>query len=339
MKHPLRRLVVLTAACLAVPATALAAGVAGPAASPATTPPGSEAAVAQGWPRTITHELGETVIEAQPENIVSTSITLTGSLLAIGAPVTASAATTVSEGLTDENGFFAQWGDVAVERGVEVLYPNLELDLEAIIAAEPDLIVVSTSGADSTADHYDELSEIAPTIVLNYGGNSWETIATQLGEATGLEAEAAATITSYDEAVAATAEAITLPDPATVSLVVYNGESGDSAVAKTGSAQGQVFGELGFEVIEAPEEYDVSETVRQDFAFVSLENLPSSLGGEVIFLVSFGPDQTQELLDSEVLANIPAVQAGNVFGLGPTSFRVDYYSALAMLEVIEAALG
>ena len=45
------------------------------------------------WPRTITHEMGETVLEAKPERIVSTSLSVTGTLLAIDAPVVATAAT------------------------------------------------------------------------------------------------------------------------------------------------------------------------------------------------------------------------------------------------------
>ncbi|WP_228393394.1 hypothetical protein [Ornithinicoccus hortensis] len=75
------------------------------------------------WPRTIEHESGTTEIPEEPTVVVSTSITLTGTLLAIDAPVSASAATGTGP-LTDDQGFFAQWADVADERGVEVLYPT-----------------------------------------------------------------------------------------------------------------------------------------------------------------------------------------------------------------------
>ena len=72
---------------------------------------------------------------------------LTGSLLALDAPVVGSGATrpnaTGADTGIDKDGFFAHWGDLARERGVEVLYRNSELDLEAVIAAEPDLIVIS----------------------------------------------------------------------------------------------------------------------------------------------------------------------------------------------------
>ncbi|MGQ7115120.1 Fe2+-enterobactin ABC transporter substrate-binding protein, partial [Escherichia sp. TWPC-MK] len=49
---------------------------------------------AADWPRQITDSRGTHTLESQPQRIVSTSVTLTGSLLAIDAPVIASGATT-----------------------------------------------------------------------------------------------------------------------------------------------------------------------------------------------------------------------------------------------------
>lgn len=120
------------------------------------------------WPRTFTNADGSTTeIPAQPERIVSTTVSTTGTLLAFDAPVIASA--------TAGNGeFFAQWDDVADERGVENLWAAGEVDLEAVYSFDPDLIVVSISGADSLADNVDELGEIAPTIVIDYGGQTWQ---------------------------------------------------------------------------------------------------------------------------------------------------------------------
>lgn len=298
----------------------------------------TEPAEDTGFPRTITHANGETVIEEQPVRVVSTSITITGTLLAIGAPVVATAATTPGP-LTDDNGFFAQWADVATERDVEVLYPNLEFDLEAVIAADPDVIIVSTSGADSALEHYDALAAVAPTLVYNYGKQSWESLALEISEALGLEEEAQATIDDFDAYVAETAAALTLPDPNTASGVVFNGAQNDSAVAKVGNAQASIFEALGFEVIGAPDELDTSETARQDFAFVSLENLGLAIAGETVFLIN-GTDQTAaDFVETPVLANLAAVKNGAVIPLGPTSFRIDYYSARSVVDTIRTVFG
>ena len=289
------------------------------------------------WPRTITHELGETTVDTQPENVVSTSLTLTGTLLAIDAPVTASAATSPS-GSADENGFFTQWADVAVERGVEVLYPNLELDLEAVVAADPDLIVVSTTGADSTADAYDELSDIAPTIALDYSDKSWQDLAAELGVATGLEDQAAQTVADFEQAVADTKDAITVPE-GTTNAVVFNGGGNDTAFAKPQGSHGLLLSELGFDVVGADEALDTSESPRTDFAFVSLENTVQALTGETVFLVA-GTEETKDALLAEpVLANAPAVTSGAVYPLGDDSFRMDFYSASNVLESVQGYFG
>ncbi|ECP1721297.1 Fe2+-enterobactin ABC transporter substrate-binding protein, partial [Salmonella enterica] len=47
-----------------------------------------------GWPRQIQDSRGVHTLDHKPARIVSTSVTLTGSLLAIDAPVVASGATT-----------------------------------------------------------------------------------------------------------------------------------------------------------------------------------------------------------------------------------------------------
>lgn len=55
---------------------------------------GITSAQAADWPRQVTDSYGTHTLPSQPLRIVSTSVTLTGSLLAIDAPVVASGATT-----------------------------------------------------------------------------------------------------------------------------------------------------------------------------------------------------------------------------------------------------
>ncbi|WP_154793801.1 Fe2+-enterobactin ABC transporter substrate-binding protein [Occultella kanbiaonis] len=302
-----------------------------------TSPNGEQAdvAVEGDWPRTVEHDAGETEIPEAPITIVSTSITITGTLLAMDVPVAASAATGVGP-LTDENGFFAQWADVAVERGVEVLYPNLELDLEAVDALAPDLIIGSVTGADSTVDAYDQLSEIAPTILLDYGSNTWQQLAVTLGEATGLEQNATDVVEEFDAFLTESAAAITLPDQP-VTTVAYNGADGGGIFSDT-SSQAAIMTGLGFEYAAGPE--DLADEVRTDVTFYTAENLPSALAEpQTVFIISGGDEDTDAFLADSLLANTPAVVAGNVLPLGPTSFRIDFYSGTQAVEAIIAAFG
>ncbi len=82
---------------------------------------------------------GVHTLESKPTRIVSTSVTLTGSLLAIDAPVIASGATTPNNRVADAQGFLRQWGDIAKQRKVARLYIG-EPSAEAVAAQMPDLI-------------------------------------------------------------------------------------------------------------------------------------------------------------------------------------------------------
>lgn len=288
--------------------------------------PAPESSAAAEWPRTVTHEAGETTIDAKPENIVSTTLSVTGTLLAIDAPVTATTVSPARGGTADDNGFFAQWADIAVERGVEPLYTIGEFDLEAVIASDPDLIVVSTSGADSVLDQYEALSDIAPTIVVNYGDQTWQDLAEELGEATGLETEAAAVVEEFDASLAETAEKLAIPAGTTASIVSYNpGEV--SPVGKTTGPHSQMLTALGFTIAEPDAQFDTSTQKREDFAFTSYEGLSASVTGDYTFLISAGEETVGQFTSDATLANLPSVQNGQVFALGKPSFRLDYYSA------------
>src|SRR6218665_2178619 len=85
---------------------------------------------------------GELGVKGRAGWMVSTTPSVTGILLAIGAPVIASAATTPSI-LTDRKGFFAQWAEVADARGVKVLYSGLKFDIQAILGPKPDPPIAS----------------------------------------------------------------------------------------------------------------------------------------------------------------------------------------------------
>lgn len=86
------------------------------------------------WPRTFQNADGSiTTIPSQPKRILSTAVTVTGTLLAIDAPVIASAATTQST-------FFEQWRKLAELRQVKKLWPAGSVDLESVYVEQPDLI-------------------------------------------------------------------------------------------------------------------------------------------------------------------------------------------------------
>ena len=331
-QRPLSRSIALAAAASLV----LSLGACSSAAEAEAPPEG--AGVSGEWPRTVTHEAGETTIDAMPERIVSTTLSVTGTLLAIDAPVTATAFTPAQGGTADENGFFTQWADVAVQRNVEPLYPVGEFDLEAVIAQEPDLIVVSTSGNDSVLDQYETLSGIAPTVVVNYGDQSWQDLAEELGEATGHEQDAADIVEEFDAKVAETAETLRIEDDATASIVSYN-PGKPSPVGKTTGPHAQLLQALGFSIAEPDEQYDTSAQKREDFSFSSYEGLAESVTGSYTFLISADEKKVDAFTADPTLANVPGVVSNKVYPLGLSSFRLDYYSSTEIVDWFGETFG
>ena len=240
--------------------------------------------------------------------------------------------------LTDDKGFFKQWASVADERGVEVLYSNLEFDLEAVISFDPDLVVVASSGKDSVADQVETIKQQFPVIVVDYGKQSWQDLATQLGKALGLEDKATAAGTEFDSYIKEAKGKITPPEGG-ASIVSYNGKDKDQAIAKKDSAHADLLTSLGLEVVEADASLDSGNRQRNDFMFVSYENLSKAITGESVFLISTGQDQVQKFLDDETLANLPAVTNNQVYYLGPTSFRIDFYSGSSWLTQSSSSWG
>lgn len=285
-----------------------------------------------GWPRTITHAAGELTLKAKPLRIVSTTPSVTGILLAINAPLVASTATTPSN-MTDNKGFFSQWAEVADQHGVEILYTNLEFDIEAIIGWEPDLVVASATGADSVIQHYAALKEQnIPTIVVNYSNHSWQELATQLGVATGLEQEAAVTIARFNTLAADAANTISAPKEP-VNIVGYN-LGGSYSIANPSSPHAQLLTALGFKIAELPKALETDVKRTSDFAFISHENLSAAITGNAIFLMRGTDNDVQTLLADSVLANLPSVVMKHVYPLGPSSFRIDYYSGLQLINTV-----
>lgn len=298
-----------------------------------------QSAVAQdaGWPRSVGNGAFALTLKAQPQRIVSTTPSVTGILLAIDAPVLASAATTPSL-FTDGRGFFSQWASVAEARGVTVLYPNLKFDIEAVIGAKPDLAIASVTGADSVLQHRAELeAQGVPTLVVNYSDRSWQDLAMEIGKATGREKQARAAVSRFDAEVAEAAARIA-PPRSTVSIVGYN-IGGSYSVARLSSPIAKLITALGFDVVALPVALRASSARPSDFEFFSRENLSAAIAGETVFLLRATDKDVQAFLAEPILANHPAVAKRQVYPLGPTSHRIDPYSGRQIIDRMSGLFG
>ena len=300
---------------------------------------GLTSAAAADWPRQVTDSRGVHTLESKPTRIVSTSVTLTGSLLAIDAPIVASGATTPNNRVADGQGFLRQWGDIAKQRKVARLYIG-EPSAEAVAAQMPDLILISATGGDSALALYDQLSAIAPTLIINYDDKSWQALLTQLGAITGHEKQAAERIAAFDKQLAQVKQQMTLP-PQPVNAIVYTAAAHSANLWTAESAQGKLLHQLGFTLADLPAglQTSTSQGKRHDIIQLGGENLATGLNGEGLFVFAGDEKDVAAIYANPLLAHLPSVKNKRVWALGTETFRLDYYSAMLVLQRLEAIFG
>lgn len=295
------------------------------------------------WPRTITtldgnHQEKEVTIEEQPKNIYATSVTLAGNLLAIDAPVKNIAVQGKGNAVADERGFFKQWAEEADAAGAQVGYER-EPNVEAILAAKPDLVVMSSSGQDSATAVYDQLADVVPVVVVDYSDKTWQDVVEELGEATGHEQQAEDAIKKYEDKVKEVSEAINKPEQPVNILSL--GKGGKTINAWTNeSAQGRMLEDLGWE-IAIPEESLVSSDGRfkgrADVKELPEENYAPGLTGKTILAINAdGKSKPSEVIKGTAqLKDNEAVKANTVYDMPAEFFRIDYFSAIDSLDAIK----
>ncbi len=278
------------------------------------------------WPRTFTSADGSTTeIKQKPQRILSTSVSITGTLLSIDAPVIASSAASNGQ-------FFEQWQSIAGQKKVEKLWPAGGLDLEMIYVYAPDLIVVSTSGADSVYPHIAQLRQIAPTILLDYGKQSWQKLAIQLGEATGREAEVAVVLQNFDNYITENKAKIKLPE-GKANIISYFGPGTVNPISTENSPHAILLKQLGFTIESADPAWQTDGKPITDFVWAQYENL-TQLTAPTTFLIRATAKDANEFMADRILANLPSVKTKQVYGLGANSFRIDFYSAKEIIDDI-----
>lgn len=294
---------------------------------------------ASGWPRSIMTRQGLLTLKKAPKRIVSTSVTLSGTLLAIEAPLVASGATLANTSVASEQGFMRQWADTAKQRGVYPLYQT-EPNAEAIIQANPDLIIISPTGGDSAMKLYDQLKDIAPTLVIGYDDKSWLQLAQIFGALFGLEDKAKNAINKFQQQLNDTKHSIQLPPQPTTAMVYYQDATGGN-IWTTKSAQGRLLEELGFTLATVPESVkgDISMGVRKDIIVATGERFPDALTGQSVLLFAAAKEREEDLLSNSYLQQNNAILNQHVYAMGDDTFRLDYYSASNLLTRLKRLFG
>lgn len=153
---------------------------------------------AQGSAETVSveHAQGTTEVPVSPEDVITFDLGVLDSMEAIGEDV---------RGLPQGGSLPEQFAEYRSDEYVNAGAMK-EPDLEAVAEAAPDLIIIS----GRTAEYYDELSEIAPTVDLSIDETdplaSFTEQSESLGAIFGKEAEVEEKLAAIDEQIAETQE-------------------------------------------------------------------------------------------------------------------------------------
>ncbi len=171
----------------------LVAGVATACSSDPAQPP---AAGGEREPVEITHDLGTLTLDGTAERVVTTSDETTELLVALGLQPIGAGSTRVD--VTAPEPFAAGYYIDADRLGEPEFVGGAELELEAIAALRPDLVVHG-----SEDELVASLEDIAPTAVFDVQvPGAWQDAITELGEATGRIDEAESVVADYEQALA-----------------------------------------------------------------------------------------------------------------------------------------
>lgn len=235
--------------------------------------------------RTITHKFGETVIEGKPERVVTVGWNDHDFVLALGV---------VPVGIRAwfDNYDTLPWVTAATGGTKLPTVAADEIDLEAVAAARPEVIVAIYESIDETM--YGKLSQIAPTVVQSAdhpdGETPWDVQLITTGQALGLADQAEATKAKITDAI----EQARTEHPEFAGKVLvedFGPENGGHYLIGKGDPRRALLDALGFDAQQ--EKGDLSE-----------ENL-QLLDRDVLFVVGATKEQ---MIKSSLFASLAVVR-------------------------------
>lgn len=303
---------------------------------------GADAAKEAAFPRTIDGQDNNRApvkveIPAQPKRIVSGSVSLTGALLSLDAPVIASGGGNPKAPMfADDTGFARAWQDLAAQKNVKSIFTIGSQNAEAILAEQPDLVVMSNVGADNGNEFYEQIKGLVPVQVIDYSKQSWQETTREVAKSTGLEDKAEEVIADYEKAAKETKDKIEVDGP--VNIVSLGREGAMNFFTKE-SAQGQVLSDLGIEIAVPDENLHVQNQQganRGDIKVVSAENIPLALTAPNVLVMDIDPGKpaSEQVRENPALAQAPAIVGNKLKAMDAKFFRIDAIAARALVDYV-----
>ncbi|WP_328811538.1 ABC transporter substrate-binding protein [Rhodococcus sp. NBC_00294] len=252
--------------------------------------------------RTVDTSLGAIVVPDEIRSVVvidgrrDLDIALSFGLPVVGMPVESEAPPEIPGPLT------APTRDL-LSRGVAELFPRNSIDIEAVAAADPDLIIARDEVVEEI---YDQLSAVAPVLPVGStdSGVSWQDDVTRVGAALGREDTAATLLDEYSDRVDALRQQLAGPLGDTTVLSIATGDGGGISINRE-RITSLVLEDVGARFGQAWQ----SARPEADFA---AENIPVAADSDVLLAAITSSDDLRALESNRLWADLPAVRDGRV---------------------------
>lgn len=204
-------------------------------------------------------------------------------------------------------------------KGAEILGYSMQdtMDVEAVMNLEPDLIVISTVQEKM----YDQLSEIAPTVMVKLEALNWKDDVKAFAKVFNKEDEANKWIADYESKAKDAGEKAKAKYGNDTTYLSFLASGGQFYVFDGAGFGSVLYEDMGLAKPEGmPEQSDISLPV------VTYEGL-ASIKTDYIFLMATKEDLAQ-LKDNAIWNNLPAVKEGKVVTLDSSPYFNQGYSPI-----------
>lgn len=228
--------------------------------------------------------------------------------------------------------------------GIQDLGSLAFANIEAIIAAEPDLII---GHAARFISFYDDLSAVAPTLLYEFEHSGvWQDVAHFVAEVVGRQAEYEANLADYNARVADFRDSLGERE-IVVSVIRIRPDALRLYVQD--SFPGSVIADVS--LVRPESQRYTSEEMQSEFGqttfyAISLESI-QLVDGDVIFIWTSSPtrelaeqsdERLQELVDDPLWGTLDAVQAGQVYEVSGHWIGSSFIAAHYLLDDLSVGL-
>ncbi len=198
-------------------------------------------------------------------------------------------------------------------------------DIEAILACEPDLIIM----APRQEKIYDELKEIAPTVMLEDQSNDWEAKLKDVAKLFGQEDKAQAWLDEYYKKAEELGKEIKKANGEDTTYLTVLASSGSFMVFTEGG-----IGTVLKDDMKLPQPANMPEQDSITLPTVTMEGL-SEIDADHIIVIATESDKA-DLAASSVWSEIRAVKEGNVTILDASPYFSQAYNPIGRELILES---